>query len=121
VDAQLLAERRDFLRPDSLVAIILLSDENDCSIKEYSQFFYASTLKNPNGTQFHLPRARSECAIDPNDPCCKSCAQSQGDCPDDPTCVDGNGDTRSLDETADPRSTLPTKPISAIGRPSARS
>jgi hypothetical protein len=34
VDADLLAQRAAFLRPDSLLAIIMLTDENDCSLKE---------------------------------------------------------------------------------------
>ena len=34
LDEVLLAQRADFLRPDSLLTIILVTDENDCSIKE---------------------------------------------------------------------------------------
>lgn len=100
-DDALLAERADFLRPDSLLAIMMLSDENDCSIKEYGEFFYAAQLKNPNGTAFHLPAARSECAIDPNDPCCLSCGQDRGECPEDPTCFDVNGNVRVLSDVED--------------------
>ncbi|MBI4704894.1 MAG: hypothetical protein HY744_27635 [Deltaproteobacteria bacterium] len=33
VDQDVLSERRDFLRPDSLVAIVMLTDENDCSFR----------------------------------------------------------------------------------------
>src|SRR6185295_9118538 len=33
-DEALLAQRKAFLRPDSLVAIVMLSDENDCSIRD---------------------------------------------------------------------------------------
>ncbi len=33
-DQTLLAQRKAFLRPDSLVAIVMLTDENDCSIVE---------------------------------------------------------------------------------------
>ncbi len=33
-DDILLAQRKAFLRPDSLVAIVMLSDENDCSIRD---------------------------------------------------------------------------------------
>ena len=101
-DMTLLAQRADFLRPNSLLAIIMLSDENDCSIKESSQYFFAAQLKNGNGTTFHLPRARAECATNPNDPCCKSCGQGAGSCPADPTCVDGNGNVKALSDTEDP-------------------
>src|SRR5262249_49134619 len=63
-------------------AIIMLTDENDCSIKEYGQFWIMANL-SPG---FHLPAARSECAANPNDPCCKSCGSPPGDCPPDPVC-----------------------------------
>lgn len=79
IDEELLAERKSFLRPDSLVAIILLTDENDCSLRDTGISFKAA------GGQ--LPRARQECKLDPNDPCCKSCGQNQGDCAPDPTCA----------------------------------
>ncbi|MFO0755775.1 MAG: hypothetical protein U0359_04760 [Byssovorax sp.] len=89
VDDVLLEQRADFLRPSSLVAIVMLSDENDCSVKEYGQFFYAVQQRDPSDPKksFRLPRARMECAANPADPCCKSCAQSAGDCPADPTCA----------------------------------
>lgn len=96
IDQALLVQRTDFLRPDSLLAIIMLTDENDCSIREYGQFFYAAQLKNSNGTPFQLPRARAECATNPNDPCCRSCGQDQSGCPADPTCVDANGNVKAL-------------------------
>jgi hypothetical protein len=97
IDKPLLQQRADFLRSDSLLAIIMLTDENDTSIKEYGQYYLAAQLENPDKTPFHLPRARSECAKNPNDPCCKSCGQSQGNCAKDPTCDKGN-----LDDTTDP-------------------
>jgi hypothetical protein len=100
-DQTLLAQRADFLRPDSLLAIIMLTDENDCSIRESGQFFFAAQLKNANGTPFHLPRARSECLANPNDPCCKSCGQDPGDCPKDPTCFDANNNVKALTDEED--------------------
>ncbi len=89
-DLVLLNQRREFLRPDSMLAIVMLSDENDCSIKEYSQHYYVAQLRN-GASSVRLPRARQECATNPNDPCCKSCGQGAGNCPDDPTCKDPNG------------------------------
>jgi hypothetical protein len=91
IDQTILTNRQKFLRPDSLLVVMTLSDENDCSIKEFGQFPFAAQLKNSNGTPFHLPRPRQECASDPNDPCCKSCGQDPGSCPVDPTCLDPNG------------------------------
>lgn len=77
-DATVLQNRKDFLRPDSALVIILLSDENDCSIRESGQFFLAGQASAINGgtASFHLPRARVECAANPGDPCCASCAQA---------------------------------------------
>ncbi|MBK9261509.1 MAG: hypothetical protein IPM54_17095 [Polyangiaceae bacterium] len=88
-DMVLLQQRAEFMRPDSLLAIIMLTDENDCSIKEFGQFYYVGQLRN-GATPVRLPRARQECAKDPNDPCCKSCGQPAGSCPEDPTCIDPN-------------------------------
>ncbi len=85
VDSTLLQQRTDFLRPDSLLAIINVTDETDTSIKEYSQYplFAESSL--------HLPLPRTECATKgPTDPCCASCGQSPPmGCPVEPACTVG--------------------------------
>ncbi|MFO0761931.1 MAG: hypothetical protein U0359_36160 [Byssovorax sp.] len=89
IDQTLLQQRAEFLRPDSLLAILMLSDEDDCSTKEFGQFYFANQQRSPAnpGQAFHLPRARAVCATDPNDPCCTSCgAQTPQGCADDPTC-----------------------------------
>jgi hypothetical protein len=79
-DDVLLQQRRDFLRPDSLLAIVVLSDENDCSIRDGSQFYFAGQVFQPGGAQhYHLPKPRAACATNPNDPCCRSCGQASGD------------------------------------------
>jgi len=81
-DETLLAQRAAFLRSDSLVAIIMLTDENDCSVRESVQGFYASSSNRP------LPRASSVCSLNPNDRCCYACGGSRpNDCPDDPVCA----------------------------------
>jgi hypothetical protein len=87
-DTTLLAQRAEFLRPDSLLAIILLSDENDCSIRDGGYGYIAAKTDE----SFRMWRARSECAADPNDPCCASCNQEPpAGCPEDPTCADNGG------------------------------
>jgi hypothetical protein len=88
-DTLLLEQRADFLRPSSLLAIVMLTDENDCSIKETGQFYFAAQQRNPAdpAKKFHLPRARKECLTNPNDPCCKSCGQTSTGCPADATCA----------------------------------
>ena len=77
-DATLLQDRKDFLRPDSALMIVLLTDENDCSIREGGQFFLAGQATDPTSGKdvFHLPRARVECGANPSGPCCASCAQA---------------------------------------------
>jgi hypothetical protein len=102
VDSALLAQRRDFLRPGSLLAIILLTDENDCSIIETGPYFIAGQLSNPDKTRFHLPRPRAICATNPDDPCCRSCGQDPGECGVDPTCFNAKGELLPLDDATDP-------------------
>lgn len=93
VDTELLAQRAAFLRPDSALAVVLLSDENDCSIREYSTFWLAARTDG----QYHLPPARAVCATDPGDACCASCGQPTPEgCAEDPTC-DGNSHDNSSD------------------------
>ena len=102
IDQVLLSQRADFLRPDSLLAIVVVSDENDCSIREGGQYFYAAQRHAADGSQFLLPAARSECALDPSDPCCRSCGQGTPDgCPDDPSCQNPDGSIRTLDPLED--------------------
>jgi hypothetical protein len=72
IDAVLLQQRKDFLRPDSLLVIVDVTDETDTSIKETSSYplFAAPEL--------HFPHARSECTTKgPKDPCCSSCGQTE--------------------------------------------
>jgi hypothetical protein len=86
-DTALLAQRKAFLRPDSLVAIIMLSDENDCSIRDDGVGWFV-------GATSHMPKATQACATNPNDPCCRSCAQNESSPPSgcmalsaDPVCM----------------------------------
>ncbi|WP_156338891.1 hypothetical protein [Chondromyces crocatus] len=90
IDAALLQQRVDFLRPDSMLAILMLTDENDCSIREGGQYYMAATYSN----NYRLPRARAVCATNPADACCTSCAATVPECPVDPTCYPGGDPTR---------------------------
>ena len=72
VDETVIAQRHDFLRPDSLLAVVMLSDENDCSVMEGGQGFLA-TQAYSGMSPFHLPRGTSACIDDPNSPQCTSC------------------------------------------------
>lgn len=93
VDQTILSQRQAFLRPDSVVAILMISDENDCSMQNTGQLFYAAR------SDVTLPRATAVCNRNPNDPCCYSCGtEPPPEClrpPDD--CADP-----VLDESDDP-------------------
>jgi hypothetical protein len=86
IDQTILQQRHDFLRPDSLVAIIVLSDENDSEIDVRS--FGGQGYLFMDSTYMPL-RETSACTTEgPQSPNCISCgeAQAQGD----PNCVTGN-------------------------------
>ncbi|HEX3770744.1 MAG TPA: hypothetical protein VHV30_07770 [Polyangiaceae bacterium] len=75
VDTTLLAQRADFLRPDSLVAILVLTDENDSEVDVRS---FGGTAWNFMSNGFQPPRGTSACQS--NNPAtvassaCTSCA-----------------------------------------------
>jgi hypothetical protein len=88
VDTEILQERHDFLRPDSLVAIIVLTDENDSEIDVRSLggqgYLFMSTAFQPY-------RGTSKCDTDPSDPACESCAYFlQNGGTGDPNCAGDN-------------------------------
>jgi hypothetical protein len=70
INQDLLQQRAAFLRPSSAVAVIVMSDENDCSIQDSGVGWFV-------GSTSHMPKATVECAQNPNDPCCRSCAQNE--------------------------------------------
>ncbi len=70
-----LAQRAAFLRPDSLLAIVMMSDENDCSVlDEDGSNGWLVGYKGGVGRPITalMPRSSSAC-FDPNDPCCRPC------------------------------------------------
>jgi hypothetical protein len=91
IDSTILQQRSDFLRPDSLLAIIVVTDENEEAADPLSiggqgwAFDNASFPGSPNGSS---PEGTIECSqqnassplmTGPNDPNCTSCAFIQGD------------------------------------------
>jgi hypothetical protein len=70
IDREILRQRAAFLRPDSLVAILLLTDEDD-SIADPLAFRGSgwAFMERPP-----MPRATAACAGDPTSPACDSCA-----------------------------------------------
>lgn len=82
-DQVLLAQRAAFLRSDSLVAIIMLSDENDCSIVDQGIGWIVST---PD--QKIAPASTTCTAENPNAKCCYSCfTDPPSGCSPDPVCA----------------------------------
>jgi hypothetical protein len=87
LDQELLDERANFLRPDSSVAVLMLTDENDCSILDEGYGYLMA-----KGTPTY--RATSACQADPNAACCQSCGEIRPNvgCPpleQDPACLQG--------------------------------
>ncbi len=70
VDTTILQQRADFLRPDSLVAIIVLTDENDSEVDVRS---FSGTGYNFMAQGFNPPRGTSICLTDPKNAACTSC------------------------------------------------
>ncbi len=74
IDQELLAQRRAFLRPDSLLLVLMLSDENDCSFREHEHSWLLSQAQLEPGIPRAAYRASDVCETDPDAACCHSCA-----------------------------------------------
>jgi len=70
VDYDVLKQRADFLRPDSLVAVILLTDEDDSSVDPLALGGGGWSFMNNSPRE----RATRACANDPASAACTSCA-----------------------------------------------
>jgi hypothetical protein len=98
VDATILQQRHDFLRPDSLLNIIVLTDENDSTVDPLSVggqgWAFENTTFPGSTTGGGAPKGTSICATNPLDPSCTSCAFCQNGSPaaicNDPSCSDAN-------------------------------
>lgn len=96
IDTDLLAQRRDFLRPDSLVAIVMLTDEDDSSADPLSvggqgwafmnTTFPGSTVARTGNNGTTAPRGTSACAQDPGSADCTSCGFAKTCKAGDPAC-----------------------------------
>jgi hypothetical protein len=72
VDQTLLQERADFLRPDSLVLIVDLSDEDDGEVDVRS---FGGQGYNWMSSNFDPPNGTAACSTDAGSSACQSCAQ----------------------------------------------
>jgi len=88
VDQTVLSQRKDFLRPDSLVVIAMLTDEDDCSADDSMGQAFLSMQAYNGMSPFHLPRATSACKTNPASPDCKSCGMPGNE--GDPECQKGS-------------------------------
>jgi hypothetical protein len=96
VDAELLAQRKAFLRPDSLVVVVMLTDEDDSSPDPLSvggqgwafsaNQFPGSTVFRADGKTTTAPRATTACQTDPGSPDCTSCGFAATCNPSDAAC-----------------------------------
>jgi hypothetical protein len=87
IDTTILAQRAAFLRPDSLVAVVVLSDENDSEVDVRS--FGGSAWNFMVSPGFNPPRGASICETNPADPSCTSCAFGKNQ--SDSQCMTTNG------------------------------
>jgi len=97
VDTEILQQRADFLRPDSLVAVILLTDEDDSSADPLSvggqgwafmaNQFPGSTVFRADGKTTTAPRGTSACKTNPGSPDCTSCGFAATCNQADPACA----------------------------------
>ncbi len=95
VDAALLQQRHDFLRPDSLVAIVDLTDENDSEIDVRSFGGHGVDFMRAGWAP---PKGTSVCATDPGNAACTTCLSlSAAQAAADPRCAAGLRYTQSSD------------------------
>jgi hypothetical protein len=100
IDNDILTQRANFLRPDSLLAIVMLTDENDCSMRDNGLSLRLSGAKDIT----KLRKGSAACEVSPNDPCCYSCNDSPpSGCQADPNCsiesaVDNKANLRCFDQ-----------------------
>jgi hypothetical protein len=96
VDETLLQQRAKFLRPDSLLLVLMLTDEDDSSADPraiggqgwafMANQFPGSTVFRADGRTTTAPRATSACKTSPASPDCTSCAFAQTCNSADPAC-----------------------------------
>lgn len=115
VQQDVLNQRAAFLRPEGLLAIVVLSDENDCSIMDGGDYYNNAKFgyllasdkleKEDKAGSFNMPAATAICETNPNDACCLSCLQ-RNNVPE--ACADAvaaacnpGGDTPALDDDHD--------------------
>lgn len=97
VDVTVLAQRKAFLRPDSAVVVLMLTDEDDASLDPRAfngqgwafaaQSFPGSKVQRVDNNGSTAPRGIAACATDPGSDACTSCAIAT----EDPSCAANSG------------------------------
>lgn len=93
LDRELLTQRAEFLRPDSLVAVVMLTDEDDSQVDPtalngFGHYWASLSGLDASGGQAS-PRGTSTCAATPYAPSCLSCRQDGAS--GDPECQKNGG------------------------------
>ncbi len=99
IDDVVLKQRHDFLRPDSLLGVIMVTDENDSQVDPRALGGTAWMYLNstfPGSPSQAPPRPSTACATTPIDPSCVPCLVAP---PGDPNCAP-NGGFYTTDESA---------------------
>ncbi len=101
LDEELLRERAAFLRPDSLVAVVMLTDEEDASVDPLS--FQGSGWRFLEPTP--MKRATAACSSTPASAACTSCEFAASD----PACLENGGKYTKAEDDLNVRFTSQTK------------
>jgi hypothetical protein len=95
VDNTILKQRKDFLRPDSLVAVIMVTDETDSTVDPLAVSGQGWAYLNDGfpGGPGTAARGTSVCESNPLDPGCDSCGfkRTKPELANDPNCQDNDG------------------------------
>lgn len=77
LDEEVLIQRQDFLRPTSLVSIVVVSDQDDCSLMDggvaYENAGFGHRILD---TSIPMTRPTDACAENPNHACCFPCSEA---------------------------------------------
>lgn len=96
-DNNILQQRQAFLRPDSMLAILMLSDENDCSLRDTAAYSWVLATASAG---FRMWRGSSPCAVNPNDACCYSCMLADASLGVSAACLAQDTSCRQSDSSA---------------------
>jgi hypothetical protein len=103
----ILKQRHDFLRPDSLLAVLMLTDEDDASTDSLelggqgwaflNYQFPGSPVFRPDGKSTTAPRGTSACDASPGSAECTSCGFAATCASDDAACVTLRSDPNCIE------------------------